>query len=83
MSTSIACSKLRGYNETGLACGITGPPMAKTVVRLRLVLHLSTLQRRRAQHSAMTSAKMSGLFRLLCRYENSARYSGKCSLLTL
>ena len=36
MSTSIACSKLRGYNETGLGCGITGPPMAKTVVRSSL-----------------------------------------------
>jgi len=33
MSTSITCSKLSGWSETGLAFGITCPPMAMTIVR--------------------------------------------------
>ena len=36
MSTSIACSKVSGWSDTGFAFGITYPPMAKGVAHSSL-----------------------------------------------
>ena len=61
MSTSIACSKLNGKSDPGLAFGMR-PPWASGVGRSSLCISSEHSSLRRAQHSAMTSAKMSGFF---------------------